>query len=100
MAILQIRDIDDRVYDRLRRISQQGCGVFDPRQNKSIMDIFGEIKSRLELQGNIIDDMDILIAATALHNNLILITNNTSHFSRIEDLRIENWVSGESRTWA
>ena len=59
--------------------------------NKSIMDIFGEIKSNLERKGNVIEDMDVLIAATALSHNLILVTNDVSHFSRVVDLRIENW---------
>ncbi len=60
--------------------------------NRSMMDLFGAIKSKLERQGNMIDDMDVLIAATALSHNLILVTNNTSHFSRVDDLRIENWT--------
>ena len=59
--------------------------------NKSIMDIFGEIKSNLERKGNVIEDMDVLIVATALSHNLILVTNDIGHFSRVEDLRIENW---------
>ena len=59
--------------------------------NKSIMDIFGEIKSNLERKGNVIDDMDLLIAATALSHNLVLVTNDEKHFSRVSDLRIENW---------
>ena len=60
--------------------------------DKSVMDIFGEIKTTLERKGNIIEDMDIIIAATALSYNLILVTNDINHFSRIEDIRIENWT--------
>ena len=59
---------------------------------RSIMDVFGEIKRTLERKGNIIDDMDILIAATALSYNLVLVTNDVNHFDRIKDLRIENWA--------
>ena len=59
--------------------------------DKSIMHVFAEIKSNLERKGNIIEDMDILIAATALSHNLILVTNNVKHFEKIKDLRIENW---------
>ena len=55
------------------------------------MDIFGEIKSNLERKGNVIEDMDILIAATALSHNLILVTNNVKHFEKVKDLDIENW---------
>ena len=59
--------------------------------DRSIMDVFGEIKSSLEMRGSIIEDMDILIAATALSHNLILVTNNVKHFKKIKDLRMENW---------
>lgn len=57
----------------------------------AIMEAFGEIKAKLEKSGIIIDDMDLLIASTALTHNFILVTNNTSHFDRIEGLEIENW---------
>lgn len=59
--------------------------------DRSIMDVFGEIKSNLVKRGTIIDDMDILIAATAMSLNLVLVTNNVRHFEKINDLRIENW---------
>ena len=52
------------------------------------MDVFGEIKSNLK--GNIIEDMDILIAATALSHNLILVTNNVKHFKKIKELKLES----------
>jgi tRNA(fMet)-specific endonuclease VapC len=58
---------------------------------KSIMETFAEIKADLQSQGNIIDDMDLLIAATALTMNYTLVTNNERHFSRIPGLQIENW---------
>ena len=46
----------------------------------------------LEKQGKKIGDMDMFIAATALEENLILVTGNTDHFERIPGLRIENWM--------
>ena len=39
-----------------------------------------------------LDDFELAIAATALSYNLILVTNNTDHFSRIDGLRLENWT--------
>ena len=59
--------------------------------NKAI-DIFASTKAMLRKQGNLIDDMDLLIGAIALSNQLILVTNNEKHFSRIPDLQIENWT--------
>ena len=49
---------------------------------------FGEIRSALKKSGNVIEDMDILIAATCVSNNQILVTHNKRHFSRIPDLKI------------
>ena len=58
----------------------------------AVVETFGEIKTSLEKQGNIVADMDLLIAATALTHNLTLVTNNQKHFDRINGLDIENWA--------
>lgn len=52
---------------------------------------YAEIRWLLESQGKKIDTFDLLIAATALYNDLILVTGNESHFERIPNLKIENW---------
>jgi tRNA(fMet)-specific endonuclease VapC len=57
----------------------------------AIMETYGEYKAILSGAGTLIDDMDLLIAATAISHNLILVTNNSRHFSRVEGLEIENW---------
>ena len=49
---------------------------------------FAEIRGKLRKNGNLIDNFDLLIAATCLVNNLTLITNNLKHFERIEGLKI------------
>ena len=54
--------------------------------------IYGEIKSSLELKGQIIGFNDMLIAATVLANNGLLVTNNTKEFMRIENLKLEDWT--------
>lgn len=41
---------------------------------RSTMDLFGELKRNLEQTGERLDDMDLLIGATALLENLTLIT--------------------------
>ncbi|MDR1020368.1 MAG: PIN domain-containing protein [Synergistaceae bacterium] len=55
--------------------------------------IYAEIKAILRKSGNIIDDLDIFIGATAIENNLTLVTDNGQHFSRIKGLRIANWIA-------
>ena len=53
---------------------------------------YGELRYMLEKQGKKIGDMDMFIAATALEEDLILVTGNTEHFERIPGLKIENWL--------
>ena len=53
---------------------------------------YGEIRWKLEKQGLRIGDMDMFIAATALEENLILVTGNIKHFERVPGLAIENWM--------
>ena len=50
------------------------------------------IYAALKKVGQLIEDSDILIAATCLVNDYTLITDNTRHFERIDGLQIVNWV--------
>lgn len=59
----------------------------------AVVRIFGDVKVALRQQGMLIEDFDLLIAATARTFGLTLVTNNTDHFGRIPGLRLENWVS-------
>jgi len=52
-----------------------------------------EIYGALHKRGALVEDADILIAATALVHGLELVTENPSHFSRIPGLVIEGWRS-------
>ncbi len=52
-----------------------------------------EIYADLHRRGRLIGDADILIAATAIENNLTLVSNNQTHFSRITGLELKNWNS-------
>jgi len=49
---------------------------------------FGEIRAGLKQQGKVIEDLDILIGATCLVNNLTLVTFNPGHFQRISNLEV------------
>lgn len=50
-----------------------------------------EIYANLRKSGNIVDDIDLLIAGIAMENKMTLVTNNDSHFERIPVLKTENW---------
>lgn len=56
--------------------------------NKHSSDIFAKIKAKLKKEGNIIADMDIMIASITIANKAILFTNNLKHFNRIEELEL------------
>ncbi len=50
---------------------------------------FAGIRGDLRRRGQIIGDPDILIAATALQHDLVLVTRNRRDFERIPDLRLD-----------
>ena len=56
---------------------------------------FGTIKSRLRSLGKPTDEVDALIAATAMAHEAILITANKKHFENIEGLKVEMWPTGK-----
>jgi predicted nucleic acid-binding protein len=51
--------------------------------------VFGEVQADLEDRGTPLADADIQIAATALHFDLVLVTGNLRHFTRIPQLRVD-----------
>ena len=53
---------------------------------------YGVIRASLEKRGKPIGPIDLLLAAQACAQNLILVTNNLKEFQRVEGLRAENWV--------
>jgi tRNA(fMet)-specific endonuclease VapC len=56
------------------------------------LDIYAKEKARLRKKGQQLDDFDLLIGATAISNNFVLVTRNVADFSRMERIVIENWV--------
>jgi len=54
--------------------------------------IGGQIYAALRKEGKLINDADILIASIVKAHDAVLVTNNEEHFSRIEGLKIENWL--------
>jgi len=53
---------------------------------------YGDIRANLETQGNTIGVNDLHIAGHARSEGLILVTNNEREFTRVDGLRLENWV--------
>lgn len=56
--------------------------------------MYGSVRAALEMQGIPIGALDTLIAAHALSLGLTLVTNNVDKFTRVPNLKLENWVNG------
>lgn len=55
---------------------------------EDVLDNYGKTKTELEAKGQRLDEFDLLIVATALSLDLILVTGNIKHFQRISQLKL------------
>ena len=69
----------------LPRVEVLGLGVEEAL-------VAGEVQAHLWALGRPIDVEDVLIGATALVRRLIVVSNNVTHFSRIPNLRVVDWM--------
>jgi len=53
--------------------------------------VYGDIRTTLEKSGQILDNMDMLIASSAISVNAVLVSHNIKHFSKIKGLKTEDW---------
>jgi len=53
---------------------------------------FGQLRAELYRQGQPIGPYDMMIAACARAQALVLVSNNEKEFSRVPGLRLENWI--------
>jgi tRNA(fMet)-specific endonuclease VapC len=56
------------------------------------LDFYAIEKARLRKKGEIVDDFDLLIGASAVSNNMMLVTNNIKHFKNIDNIKIQDWT--------
>ena len=54
---------------------------------------YGHIRAQLQAKGQIIGNNDLWLAAHALAQGLILVTNNECEFTRVDGLKVENWIN-------
>ena len=54
---------------------------------------YGDIRADLKRKGQMIGSNDMLIAAHAKSLGLTLVTNNIREFSRVDGLKVENWLN-------
>lgn len=58
----------------------------------NILPTFADIKACLRQQGMPIENFDLLIGATAVHYNLVMVTENVKHLQRLPHIKLENWI--------
>lgn len=56
---------------------------------------YGRLRQLLGSKGNTIGDRDLMIAATAIANKAVLVSNNAKDFKRIPDFPFESWAEVE-----
>lgn len=54
---------------------------------------YGRIRAELQRAGRVIGNNDLWLAAHALAEDLVLVTNNSREFERVPGLRVENWAA-------
>lgn len=94
MSLVTYGEVYDGVYHgRTPNESEEGflrllrvVAIID--LNESIMRRFARIRGGPRKAGRSIGDSDIMIASTALHYDLTLVTRNLNHFRRVPDLKI------------
>jgi tRNA(fMet)-specific endonuclease VapC len=60
--------------------------------NKTAAEHYGNIRADLQKRGSLIGAMDMMISAHARSRKAVLVTNNESHFRRVKNLKVENWI--------
>ncbi|MHB1201365.1 MAG: type II toxin-antitoxin system tRNA(fMet)-specific endonuclease VapC [Polaromonas sp.] len=54
---------------------------------------YGDLRADLERRGTPIGSLDTMIAAHALSQQAMLVTNNTREFAKVPGLQLDNWVT-------
>ena len=78
--------LDPARHEQVFRSFLRGVTVLS--LNKPIMKRYARLRGELRRAGQLIGDADTLIAATALHHHLTLVTGNMRHFNRVPNLAL------------
>jgi predicted nucleic acid-binding protein len=80
---------DTKIEERYAALLKGKCDLL-PVDN-AVAEAYAEMRDDLQSRGKKVADMDLLIAATAKANNLIVATLNTNDFHAIPGVTIEDW---------
>lgn len=81
-----------RAAENLPRLNQflQAAQVVD--FDLTTAEVVGRIKLHLDRIGKQTGEIDVLIAATAIRHDALLITNNQRHFENVSGIKLDNWL--------
>ena len=92
----ELRNGAEKSRDRQARLATlEAMRVIVPVEGLPIEagDAYGEIRSHLEVRGELIGSNDLWIAAHARSAGLTLVTSNEREFRRVPGLKVENWAA-------
>ncbi|OGM25016.1 hypothetical protein A3D00_04170 [Candidatus Woesebacteria bacterium RIFCSPHIGHO2_02_FULL_38_9] len=94
MSVISLAEILDGIYNqpeekkRLIDLKDFLTGIDILKVDERVATAFAKIRSKLRAKRALLESLDIIIAATAMDQRLVLITGNKKHFERIEGLKI------------
>lgn len=83
---------NSKTVEAMRNIVEAFIPKFPIIPIYSSLDIYAKEKAKLRKQGLLVDDFDILIGATAVANDMVMVTNNVVHLNRLDNIIIEDWT--------
>lgn len=82
--------------DNYKKRRKQYLDVISPYKiipfDEKEAEVYGKIREELSKKGTLIGPNDMLIAATAIANDAVLVTHNTDEFSRVSGIKLEDWI--------
>lgn len=81
-----LREHNRRVFDTLL------AGIQIIPFDEAAARLYGPIRAELERSGQLIGPYDLMIAAQALSQGAVLVTDNLGEFRRVAGLAVENWL--------
>ena len=84
---------NSKTVETLRKIVEAFIPKFPIIPIYICLDIYAKEKAKLRKQGLLIDDFDILIGSSAIVNDMVMVTNNVDHLSRLDNITIEDWTT-------
>lgn len=81
-----LREHNRRVFDTLL------AGIQIIPFDEAAARLYGPIRAELERSGQLIGPYDLMIAAQALSQDAVLVTDNLGEFRRVAGLAVENWL--------